>query len=130
MEKILFFIFALLIFIPGCKKEKVNEDWVIELPVTFTPEDLNQWAVVKYSLPKLRLEPIPRTKILNYLPLASLAKVIKRENEIKNFDNETNYWYYIDYEGEKGWVFGTFIELYNNYEEAEKRSEEILIGKE
>ena len=66
--------------------------------------------------------------IINHLPLGSLVEIIKKENTIKDFDNKFGYWYYIDYKGEVGWIFGTYLETFNTKEEAIKRSEQLLFG--
>ena len=127
---ILFCFFILFILISSCKNNEASNknDWQIDLPVTKIPQAINQWAINKYPFIKLRMEPTEESKIVYYLPIGAIIKVLKKDSELSSFDNEKNYWYNIDYEGETGWIFGSFIEVFNTYEEALKRSEEIVLG--
>lgn len=123
-----------IFFLIACFNEKRSNEEVpeniIDLPATKSHADLNQWGVIKYGSIKLRNEPYEDTKILNYLRLGTIVEVIKKDNKLVIFDGDKNYWYYIIYEGEKGWVFGTFIEIYNNYQKAIRASEKLLYGDE
>jgi hypothetical protein len=116
-----------MLFSCKAKKEQKNS-WQIELPETKIPENLNQWAICKYPYIRLRQDPREKSKIIYYLPIGALIKILQVDNELTTFANEDNYWYYIDYEGEKGWIFGSFIEIFTNYDEALNKSEEIILG--
>ena len=121
-------LFILIMLFPSCKCKKIKGDnWTIELPETKNPVNMNQWAVTKYSYIRLREKAVPESKIINYIPHGKILSVIKKENKIRSFNNKKDYWYFVDYDGEKGWLFGSFIEIYNNYDMAEKRCEEILL---
>ena len=131
MKKILLILLIFIISVScGNNKKKKNNDVEIELPDTKNPVELNQWAFVKYKYTKLRQDPIAESKIIYYMESdrnrGTIAKIIRKENELRKFDNKFNYWYYIDYDGIKGWVFGSFIESFNTYEEAVKKCDEAL----
>ncbi len=49
-------------------------------------------------------------------------EVLTREDKEETVENETAYWYRIDYQGLKGWVFGTYIELFDTRSKADKFS--------
>jgi len=126
-------ILLILIIIFSCKNDNKNFDVnEIELPETDNPEEINQWAFIKYKYTKLREEPNADSRTIYYMEndrnRGTIARIIKKENQLTNFDNQFNYWYYIDYDGEKGWVFGSFIEIFNNYEEAVKKCDEELFS--
>ena len=127
---IIWILCSVLLFILECKCDDKKDEWIIELPETKNPTNINQWAVIKYSSIKLRQEPVAKAKIINYMPLGMIVKILKKNNQLKNFNNDIDYWYYIDFEGEKGWVFGSFLEVFNNYEEAEKRCEKMILGED
>ena len=130
MKKIVIFILSFSLFISACRCKNVGDNnWIIDLPETKNPININQWAIIKYSSIKLRLKPIAKSKILSYMPVGTIVEVLKKENQLKTFYNTKDYWYYIDCYGEKGWVFGSFIEVFNNYEEAEKECEKLILEK-
>lgn len=127
MKKVLY-ILCLFILFSCAKKENEIISYEIILPQTNTPLDMNQWGVTKFGLLKLRLEPKEDAEIINHLPLGALLEIIKKDKDLKTFDNMPNYWYYIDFKGETGWIFGYYLDIYNTEEEAIKRSEEVLFG--
>ena len=129
MRKKLFFIFILFLVFLSCKNKELKEsNWIIELPETKKPTNLYQWAIVKYKLSRLREEPQEETSIVNYLPEGVILSIIKKQDKLTKFNNKKGHWFYVDYEGEKGWIFESFIEVFNSYEEALKKSEEIILG--
>ena len=129
MKKIFFFIFILFLMFSNCKnKELKDNNWVIELPETKNPTNLYQWAIVRYELSRLREEPQDETNIINYLPQGVILNIIKKQDKLTKFNNKKGHWFFVDYEGEKGWIFESFIEIFNSYNEALKRSEEIILG--
>ena len=115
---------VLLLMLFSCKDKDLN----IDLPITQTPRELNQWGITKYDSLKLRTGPEEKSEDINYLPLGAIVEIIKKDGVIKNFDNANDYWYYIDYKGEVGWIFGSYLEIFNSYEEAEKKSGELIFG--
>ena len=129
MKKIFFFIFILFLMFSNCKnKELKDNNWVIELPETKNPTNLYQWAIVRYELSRLREEPQDEANIINYLPQGVILNIIKKQDKLTKFNNKKGHWFFVDYEGEKGWIFESFIEIFNSYNEALKRSEEIILG--
>jgi hypothetical protein len=118
----------LFLFLSCNKNDKTANKVVINLPQTQTPLEFNQWGVTKYASLKLRTEPFEEADVINHLPLGAIVEIIKKDKELKNFENISDYWYYIDYTSENGWIFGSYLEIFNGYEEAEKKSEEILFG--
>lgn len=125
---ILLFVFLLFSSIFACKKEEGDKNIYIDIIETDSPGIQNQWAITRYDLLKLREEPEELSKIANHLPLGALVEIIRKDNELKVFNNQYDYWYYINYKGEVGWMFGIYLEIFNTQEEAIRRSEQLLFG--
>jgi hypothetical protein len=114
----------ILITLFSCKNKSYN----IDLPITQSPTELNQWGITRYDSLKLRSGPEEKAEEINYLPLGAILEILKKDKEIKNFENINDNWYYINYKGEEGWIFGSYLEIFNNYDEAEKKSGELIFG--
>jgi len=125
---ILSLLFLLFLTCVNSKNNSENNNNYIELFDSFSPKELNQWAITKFDALKLRETPEEDSTIINHLPLCSVLEVIKKDNNLKEFSNIKDYWYFVNYKGEKGWIFGYYLEIFNSYEEAVKRSEAILFG--
>ncbi len=128
MKNHFFVLFILiLIFNLSCIK---NKDTKIQLPETKNLDLMYQWAYIKENLiPRLKMEPNPESKVVSYLKEGALLKILKKDTKLSELDNEIDYWYFVDYEGEQGWIFGSFIEIYNNKEETIKECEQMLLNK-
>lgn len=124
---------VLLITLFGCKKSADidNEEWEIELPETKPPETIKQWGVLLFENLILRDqadEYATKTHFFRENEKGSIVEIIKRSDKLSNFEGTIDYWYYVDYEGELGWIHGQYIHIYNNYDQAVKRSEQILFN--
>jgi hypothetical protein len=120
----LFFIIIIIILLFSCK----NNNFKFDLPQTETPSEFNQWGVTIYDQLKLRNSPNEESETVKYLPLGAIIEILKKDKELKNFENANDYWYYINYKGEEGWIFGIYIQIFNTYDESEKKSEIIIFG--
>ena len=49
-------------------------------------------------------------------------EVLTRADKEDTVENESAFWYRIDYQGLKGWVFGSYIELFESRAKADKFS--------
>ncbi len=97
------------------------------MPPTVIPTGLNQWGVIKYDYTRLREEPNDSNDVkYDMLRISSVVEIIIKGQEINSVNNISDYWYCVDYEKKRGWIFGQFLEIYNTYEESAKRSEEIF----
>lgn len=116
----------------SCKQSDVigenDKHKVINLPETDRSYYENQWGVTKYDSLRLRQDPVDNSTIVNHLRRATLVEILSRKNEIVLFDGTRDYWYYINYDGQKGWIFGSYLHIYNTYEEAFKMCEWLIYG--
>ena len=60
--------------------------------------------------------------MLSHIRLGAVMEVLTRADREDTVENETAYWYRIDYQGLRGWVFGTYIELFDSRPKADKFS--------
>lgn len=128
MKKSLSLILILLFFISCSGKHKNNNDIDILLPPTNLQVEMAQWGVTKFSDLKLREYLQDNSHVLKYISVGSLVKIIKRSNKVELFDGKRDYWYLVDYEGLSGWIFGSYIYIYNTKAEAENKCEEMLFN--
>ena len=128
MKKFNLSILFLFLLLSCFKNNNISTTEEIILPPTLIPTELNQWGVIKYDYTRLREDPNDSNDIkYDVLRISSVVEIIIKGQEIKTLNNISDYWYYVDYEKKRGWVFGQFLEIYNTYEESAKRSDEIFI---
>jgi hypothetical protein len=86
----------------------------VTLPPTPVLSIRTTWAVVKSPLLRVRDEPSNTATVLSHVRMASLMEVLTKSDKEDTVERETGYWYRVDYQGLRGWVFGSYIEVFDN----------------
>lgn len=92
----------------------------VTLPPTPVLSIRSTWAVVKSPLLRVREEPSGQATVLSHIRMGAVMEILTRADKEETIENETAYWYRIDYQGLKGWVFGSYIELFDSRSKADK----------
>jgi hypothetical protein len=92
----------------------------VSLPPTPVLSIRSTWAVVKSPLLRVRQEPSNQSIVLSHVRLGSLVEVLTKSDKEDTVENETAWWYRVDYQGLKGWVFSSYIEIFDSRTKAEK----------
>jgi uncharacterized protein YgiM (DUF1202 family) len=74
---------------------------------------------VKSPLLRVRQEPSNQATVLSHIRLGAIVEVLTKSDKEESLENESGFWYRIDYQGLKGWVFGTYIEIFDSRAKAE-----------
>jgi uncharacterized protein YgiM (DUF1202 family) len=104
----------------ACSKSGTSER--ITLPPTPVLSIHSTWAVVKSPLLRVREEPSSQATVLSHVRMGAVVEVLTRGDKEETVENESAYWYRIDYQGLKGWVFGSYIELFDSRSKADRFS--------
>jgi len=80
------------------------------------------WAVVKSPLLRVRDAASNQGTVLSHIRMGAVMEVLTRGDKEDSVESETAYWYRIDYQGLKGWVFGSYIEMFDTRAKADKFS--------
>ena len=89
------------------------------LPPTPVLSIRSTWAVVKSPLLRVRQEPSNQATVLSHIRLGAIVEVLTKSDKEDSLENESAFWYRVDYQGLKGWVFGTYIEIFDSRTKAE-----------
>ena len=122
MKKIHLFLYilitGLLVFAAaGCeKKEEPLGD--IELPPAPLVSENESWAVIESSYLRLRERPEAESRLVTTLWRGYVLEIISRSPNKVFMDNEEDYWYQVNYDGLQGWVFGSYLVVFDSREEA------------
>jgi len=114
---------ALFWAVSACRKEAPVER--VDLPATPVLTLRSNWAVVRSPFLRIRQEPLPRSEILAHLRRGTIMEVISKTETRETIDEATDYWYQVNYEGLRGWVFGSFIEVTDSRSRAENYAREL-----
>jgi hypothetical protein len=94
----------------------------VSLPPTPVLSIRSTWAVVKSPLLRVREEPSNSSVVLSHVRMASLVEVLTKSDKTDTVERESDFWYRVDYQGLKGWVFGSYIEIFDSRAKAQQFS--------
>ncbi len=116
MKKILILLlFSSLVF-SSCKKDiEINN---VKLPVTKAITKKSNYALITSSHLRLRTEATINSKALTILWKGYILEILRKSDIRDSVEGKENYWYLISYDGLKGWVFGSYIDVYSSREKA------------
>ena len=81
--------------------------------------------MVKSPLLRVRSEPSSKSEVLSHIRTGVVVEVIGRSDSEDMVENDVGYWYRINYDGLKGWVFGSYLEIFDSRGHAEKYAESL-----
>jgi uncharacterized protein YgiM (DUF1202 family) len=95
--------------------------------VSFPPTPVltvrSTWAVVTSPLLRVREEPTNKGQVLSHIRMGVIVEVIAKSDKEETVEEQAAYWYRVNYEGLKGWVFGSYLEVFDSRSKAEKFAE-------
>jgi hypothetical protein len=97
----------------------------LTLPPTPVLSIRSTWAAVKSPLLRVRAEPSNKSEVLSHIRIGVVVEIIGRSDTEETLENEVAYWYRINYDGLKGWVFGSYLEIFDSRSLAEKYAEKL-----
>jgi len=113
----------------NCKKETKEVDILLKSDDKINAvevKNLYGYAVVNVNRLRLRADCDLHSKTLRYLDKGTILRILeKKENRFK-IDEMEDYWYNVEIDGIKGFVFGYFIDIYTDYDNANYTSRKYL----
>ena len=76
------------------------------------------WGVVTSPLLRLREDSSNKAEILSWIRMKTVVEVIAKSDKEDTIEDQTAYWYRINYQGLKGWVFGFYIKIFDSLQDA------------
>lgn len=120
------FIIVLVLFISlfiSCGKKETYPD--IKLPATPLLSLSSRWGVVTSSYLRMREKPDINSKPVATLWKGYILEIVSKGSDENVVDDKSGYWYQITYGGLQGWVFSSYINLFDSLDEAERSSREL-----
>ena len=95
----------------SCNRSSGSERVI--LPPTPVLSIRSTWAVVKSPLLRIRDQPSGQATVLAHIRMGAIVEIVSKSDKEDTVENETSYWYRVKYEGLMGWVFGTYISIFD-----------------
>ena len=108
---------SLCVSAASCSREGRIER--VEFPTTPVLSVRSTWAVVVSPLLRVREQPDSRSTVLQHIRQGVVVEVIGKSDREDEIEGQQDYWYRINYDGLKGWVFGPYLTLSDSHAAAE-----------
>lgn len=122
MKKIYYLLTIILIFsavlLFSCEKQE-EPLGDIKLPPAPMLSQNESWAVIEASYLRLRERPEEGAALVTTLWRGYVLEVLSRSSVKEFVGDEEDYWYQVNYDGLQGWVFGSYLQIYDSREDAE-----------
>lgn len=106
-----------LLFLASCNRDARIAP--VEFPTTPVLSVRSTWAVVRSPLLRVREQPGSRSPVLQHIRQGVVVEVIGKSDREDEIEGQQDYWYRINYDGLKGWVFGSYLILSDSRAAAE-----------
>lgn len=116
-------IFIIILFF-SCKKKDIDGN------ISVLKDDSNKFIKIEkisknygvgvVNVDRLRFRALNNlhSKTLRYLDKGTIVTILSKDNEKVKIEDIEDYWYNIEFEGIKGWVFGYYLDVYTDFEDA------------
>lgn len=107
----------------SCRKDiEINN---VNLPATRAITNKTNYALITSSHLRLRSESTIGSKAITILWKGYIMEILRRSDNKDFVEGKEDFWYLISYDGLKGWVFGSYINVYSTKVKAESASEKL-----
>jgi uncharacterized protein YgiM (DUF1202 family) len=117
-------VFAGCLFLPTACSSKAGQERIV-FPATPVLTIRSTWAVVRSPLLRVRVEPTNKSPVLSHVRMGVVVEVIAKGDKEETVEGETAFWYRVNYEGLKGWVFGSYLEVFDSRAKAEAFAQKL-----
>ena len=107
-----------LLFLFTCKSEDSHSE--ITFPTTPVLSITSSWGVVKANFLRIREEPSKNSKVVHHIRKSSIIEILSKTDKKEIIEELESYWYRINFDGLRGWIFGGYLDMFDSKEEAEK----------
>jgi hypothetical protein len=107
----------------SCSRDRLPDH--VSLPPTPVLSIRTSWAVVTSPLLRIREQPSNKSPVIQHVRMGAVVEVIAKSDAEDEVENETGYWYRINYDGLKGWVFGSYVAIYDSRSRADAEAAKL-----
>ncbi len=104
---------ALLVAAFTCVSCRAERDYTkVKLPPTPVLSTRSSWGVVSSDVLRIRKEPNQTADILTHIRHGALVEILSKTAQKDTVEEKAAYWFQVNYEGLRGWLFGAYIEIF------------------
>lgn len=107
---------AAVLFLAGCSGPSPYAG--LKLPPTPVLTIETSYGVVDYPLLRVRTEPVADAALVTMLRAGAIVEIVTSSSSEETIEGKTNRWYQVQYQGRRGWVFGSYLKVFDSLDKA------------
>jgi hypothetical protein len=112
----LFWAVMAVLALAGCSDS--NRYKGLKLPPTPVLTIQTFYGVVDFAYIRVRSDPLPDASLVTMLRSGSIVEVVTSSSNEETIEGKTDRWYQILYQGRRGWVFGSYLKIFDSLDKA------------
>jgi len=112
----LFWLAAAALILAGCSGS--NPYSGLKLPPTPVLTIQTFYGVVDFAYIRVRNEPLPDSALVTMLRSGSIVEIVTSSSSEETIEGKTDRWYQIQFQGRRGWVFGSYLKIFDSLDKA------------
>ncbi len=90
----------------------------LKLPPTPVLTIQTFYGVVDFAYIRVRSDPLPDASLVTMLRAGSIVEIVTSSSNEETIEGKTDRWYQILYQGRRGWVFGSYLKIFDSLDKA------------
>lgn len=109
-------LWVVSLFLIGCSG--AGQYAGLKLPPTPVLTIQAYYGVVNFAYIRVRSEPLPDAGLVTMLRAGSIVEIVTSSSTEETIEGKTDRWYQIQYQGRRGWVFGSYLQIFDSLDKA------------
>jgi hypothetical protein len=111
-----YFLWAFVLILAGCSGDSPYKG--LKLPPTPVLTIQALYGVVDFAYIRVRSDPAPDAGLVTMLRGGAIVEIVTSSSNEETIEGKTDRWYQIEYQGRRGWVFGTYLKIFDSLDKA------------
>lgn len=107
---------VVLLLLAGCSGQGQYSG--LKLPPTPVLTIQTYYGVVDFAYIRVRNEPKPDAGLVTMLRSGAIVEIVTSSSTEETIEGKTDRWYQIQYQGRRGWVFGSYLKIFDSLDKA------------
>ena len=90
----------------------------LKLPPTPVLTIQTFYGVIDFAYVRVRSEPLPDAPLATMLRGGSIVEIVSSSNNEETIEGKSDRWYQIQFQGRRGWVFGSYLKIFDSLDKA------------
>jgi hypothetical protein len=105
-----------VVLLAGCSGSSPYQG--LKLPPTPVLTIQALFGVVDFAYIRVRSEPGSDAPLVTMLRAGAIVEIVTSSSSEETIEGKTDRWYQIEYQGRRGWVFGSYLKIFDSLDKA------------